>query len=127
MTDEKLRGIIGLAVRARQIVLGETMTIQAIRSNHAELALLDDSASANAFKKITDACENHAVPLAIVESSFLDGATGKDGRKAAAILKGSLANQALKILSQAEKGSGYILYSKSLSHNAGVQGTNDQG
>ena len=126
MTDEKLRGIIGLAVRARQMVLGEAMTLQAIRSKQADLVLLDDSASPNAFKKITDACEFHNVPLAITKNGLLEEATGKEGRKAAAVLKGSLARQALIILAQTDHHPSYFLHNKSLSQNAGVQTTNGQ-
>jgi ribosomal protein L7Ae-like RNA K-turn-binding protein len=127
MTDENMRGIIGLAVRSRQIVLGETMAIQAIRSKKAELALLDESSSDNAFKKMTDACTFHHVPLAVTPNGMLDGATGREGRKAAAFLKGPLAKQAIKLLALTNKDSSIILYSKSLSQNAGVQVTNDQG
>jgi len=127
MTDKKMHGIIGLAVRAGQVVLGEAMTIHAIRSHEAEIAFLDDSAACNAVKKIADACEYHFVPLVIIKSGILESATGKEGRKAAAILKGTFAKQVLSILSQTQNDSSYSLYSRSLSHNAGVHVTNDQG
>ena len=127
--DEKLHGIIGMATRSRQIVIGEAMTIDSIRSKKAEIALVYSYASENAMKKISDACSYYNVPLAILSCDLLDSATGKEGRKAAAILRGGLAKQALKVLVQGDVNSSHMQcqYTQSTSQNAGVQSSNDQG
>ena len=126
-TAERLRGAIGMAARCRQIVLGEGMAVQAIRAGRASLALIDEDASENAVKKMTDACKSRSIPLARLPSGLLDQACGKEGRMAAA-MSGAFAAQALKLLCDSgEHASQTINGMLDTTQNAGVQASNDQG
>jgi len=91
----KIAGVIGLAVRARQTVIGEEACVNAIRGRKAAVALLDEGASPNARKRFLDACAHHEVPLVFLPESLLGRAAGKPGRMALVMIKGGLADQVL--------------------------------
>ena len=54
---------MGLAMRAGQITLGANLGINVIRSGKAALVLIDEDASENTRKKLTDACVYRHVPF----------------------------------------------------------------
>ena len=93
MDNRKLSGLIGLCMRARQLVLGTDMAVRAVREGRAAVLLMDSGASANLRKKLKDASAYHRVPLAELEEGLLDRAAGQDGKMAAAVLSGTLAEQ----------------------------------
>ena len=45
MDDQKLSGLIGLCMRARQLVLGTDMALKAVRGGKAAVILMDEGAS----------------------------------------------------------------------------------
>ena len=97
---ERLRGTIGLAMRAGQLALGEEGAVKAIRAGGAALALLDADASENTRKRLTDACAYRKVPLAILPGGLLEDAAGRGGRMSAVMAPGGLAKRANELLSQ---------------------------
>ena len=93
MDNRKLSGLIGLCMRARQLVLGTDMVLKAVRGGKAAVILMDEGASENLRKKLRDASSFHRVPLLELEAGLLDRAAGQDGKMAAAVLYGTLAEQ----------------------------------
>lgn len=55
--------LLGLAMRARKIVSGEDLTVQAIRSNQAEVVFLAKDAGKNTQKKIKNKCIFYNIPV----------------------------------------------------------------
>jgi uncharacterized protein len=102
MNEQAVRGTIGLAMRAGQAVLGLDLAVRAIRSGKAAVALLDDGASPNAKKRLTDSAAYYQVPLFSLPEGLLDAASGKDGRVAAVILKGEIARKLISLMTSAE-------------------------
>ena len=95
MTEQqlnKLRGLMGLCVRARQSVFGEDGCMKTIRAGNCGVLLLDSGASKATQEKYRGVCENAKCPLELLPEGLLHEATGKPG-VAMAVLKGGLANQ----------------------------------
>ncbi|WEG11582.1 YlxQ family RNA-binding protein [Pullulanibacillus sp. KACC 23026] len=77
---------LGLAARARKVITGEEMVIQAIRQNKAFLVLLSNDASARTKKTIADKCTYYKVPYKeVVDRATLGHAIGKAERVCVAI------------------------------------------
>ncbi len=93
MDQLKLAGWIGLCMRARQLALGTDQALKAVRGGKAALILMDGGASDNLRKKLSDASAFHRVPLVELPEGLLDRAAGQDGKMAAAVLFGTLAEQ----------------------------------
>ena len=93
MDNRKLSGLIGLCMRARQLALGTDMALKAVRGGKAAVILMDEGASENLRKKLRDASSFHRVPLLELEAGLLDRAAGQNGKMAAAVLHGTLAEQ----------------------------------
>lgn len=96
MDTARLRGIMGLCVRARQAVFGEDACLKSIRSGECAVLLLDECASKATREKYEGSCQNAGVPLAVLPDGLLLDATGRPGR-AMAVRKGGFAAQILKI------------------------------
>ena len=90
--ENKLRGLMGLCVRARQAVFGEDGCMKTIRGGNCGVLLLDSSASHATRDKYRGVCANANTPLVELPQGLLHEATGKPGM-AMAILKGGFANQ----------------------------------
>ncbi len=90
--ENKLRGLMGLCVRARQAVFGEDGCMKTIRAGNCGALLLDSGASKATQDKYRGVCENANTPLELLPEGLLHEATGKPGM-AMAVLKGGLANQ----------------------------------
>ena len=95
-------GLLGLACRAGQIALGADIALQEIRAGKAALALLDAGASEGTRKKLLDACTFRSVPVYTLPENEISRACGRDGRMAAAVRKGNLANRMQELLSENE-------------------------
>lgn len=92
--------LLGLCMRAGRIVTGEDACIKAIRAGTAALAILDGSASDNARKALSDACNFRSVPLLETEADRLGAAIGKNNRKAVVVTDKGFA---LALIKAAEK------------------------
>ena len=90
--ENKLRGLMGLCVRARQAVFGEDGCMKTIRGGNCGVLLLDSGASQATQDKYRGVCANANTPLVELPAGLLHEATGKPGM-AMAILKGGFANQ----------------------------------
>ena len=96
--ENRLRGLMGLCVRARQAVFGEDGCLKTIRAGNCGVLLLDAGASPATQEKYHGACQHADVALVQLPAGLLHEATGKPGM-AMAVLKGGLANQIRQQLS----------------------------
>ena len=92
--------MLGIAMRAGQLTLGEDGVRKAIASGKAAFVLLDAGASANTTKMFTDSCAFYGVTLLKAQAGRLGHAIGKSGRMSAAVAAGPLADK-LKLLAEA--------------------------
>ena len=95
--ENKLRGLMGLCVRARQAVFGEDGCMKTIRGGNCGVLLLDSGASRATQDKYRGVCENADTPMELLPEGLLHEATGKPG-VAMAILKGGFANQVQQMM-----------------------------
>ncbi|MFH1513200.1 MAG: ribosomal L7Ae/L30e/S12e/Gadd45 family protein, partial [Bacillota bacterium] len=96
MTEQearKLKGFLGLCQRAGQVILGQDACVDAVRRKTAALVLLDVSSTDVSKKRFRNACLSHHVPLYGVPRGLIAQALGKDGRMAAAIRQGTMAEK----------------------------------
>lgn len=101
MTDEasrKIAGFLGLCARAGQLTMGQEACVTAIRQGKAALGLLDEGASENSRKRLSDSCQSHQTPLYLIPKGLLAQAVGKDGRMAATLPKGRMADRLSELL-----------------------------
>ncbi len=89
--ENKLRGLMGLCVRARQAVFGEDGCMKTIRGGGCGVLLLDNGASRATQDKYRSVCLNADTPLLELPEGLLHEATGKPG-VAMAVLKGGFAS-----------------------------------
>ena len=97
MDENKLRGLMGLCVRARQATFGLDGCLKAVRTSQAGVALLDEGASAATKDKFLSACEHHGIPVHVVPQGLLQEATGRPG-VTMTVAQGGLANQLRSLL-----------------------------
>ncbi len=90
--EDKLRGLMGLCVRARQATFGEDGCLKSIRGGSCAILLLDSGASQATQDKYRGACEHNHVLLAMLPQGLLHEATGRPG-VAMAVTQGGLAEQ----------------------------------
>lgn len=90
-------GILGIAMKAGQVVSGEAAVEKAIKSGEAKLTLICDTASQNTKKAIIDASKYRNVPCRIMEGARLGRSIGKPARKVAAVV-GGMAEQVTRYL-----------------------------
>ena len=88
----RLRGLMGLCVRARQAVFGEDGCLKCIRGGQCGALLLDGGASAATREKYHGACRRAQAPVIELPEGLLWEATGRPG-VAMAVQKGGLADQ----------------------------------
>ena len=87
--------MLGIAMRAGQLSLGESGVLKAISSGAALTVLLDAGASENTKKRFRDSCAFYKVPLFEAEQDRLGHAIGKPGRMSAAVACGTLGEKLL--------------------------------
>ena len=92
MDEARARGLMGLAVRARQAVFGEDGCLKTVRKGNCGLLLVDASLSAAVMEKYRLACERSGTLLRVLPPGLLGEATGRPG-KAMAVLPGGLARE----------------------------------
>ena len=100
MTDQRIqrvRGLMGLCVRARQAVFGEDGCMKSIRSGQCGVLLLDVGASAATQEKYRGACGRAGTAVMELPENLLMEATGRPG-VAMAVNKGGLAQQLIGLI-----------------------------
>lgn len=101
MSEQRLRGLMGLSVRARQAVFGEDGCLKTIRAGNCGVLLVDEGASTATQKKYHDACAHAGVEMKMIPEGMLLDATGRPG-VAMAVIKGGLAQQITGLLHAAD-------------------------
>ncbi|WP_139488944.1 YlxQ family RNA-binding protein [Brevibacillus dissolubilis] len=97
--NPKVSNLLGLAMRARKIVTGEGLVVDAVRKGQAKIVLLATDASANTAKKVTDKCQHYQVPCyALLTRYELGQAIGKEARVSIAITDGNFAKNIQELL-----------------------------
>lgn len=116
MNEQKVSGLLGLALRSGKVTLGANQAVTVVRSGRAMAVLMDISASENTIKLLRNSCQHHGVPLVETSAGMIDRATGKQGRKAAALLHSDISKEIIKhaVVGEDEKEG----------NKAGVQATN---
>ena len=95
--SSRFYGMLGIAMRAGQLKLGEFGVTQAIAKGKAALVLVDESASPNTKKRIQDACVYRKIPLFETIDGELSRASGKPDRMSAAVTAGSICTDLLRL------------------------------
>ena len=98
--DGAFFSMLGIAMRAGALSLGEDGVHKAISGGKAALVLVDAGASANTKKRFGDSCAYYGVPMVLTQAGRLGAAIGKPGRMSAAVKAGTLCD---KLRSIAEK------------------------
>ena len=93
----RIRGLMGLCVRARQAVFGEDGCLKAIRAGQCGALLMDAGASRATKEKYRAACGRTETPLIELPEDMIDEATGRPG-VAMAVNKGGLADQLIGLM-----------------------------
>lgn len=96
MNEQKISGMLGLAVRARQAVAGMDACRIMVRSGKCGVLLLDADAAANTRKRAEDLCLRSETVMMLLPPGLIEKATGKENM-IIAVQKGSFAEQLLKI------------------------------
>lgn len=89
--------LLGIAMRAGALTLGESGVLRAISSKTALFVLVDAGASDNTKKKFRDSCAFYHVKLFETQEDRLGWAIGKPGRMSAAIAGGTLGERLLAL------------------------------
>jgi ribosomal protein L7Ae-like RNA K-turn-binding protein len=86
---QRALNLIGLSQRAGQLISGEALVLQAVRSKKAKIVCLASNASENTRKQFLNKCEHYNVPV-VTEFSReeLSHALGKDRTVCALLDKG---------------------------------------
>lgn len=101
LNEQKLRGLMGLTVRARQAVFGEDGCLKTIRAGNCGVLLVDGGASPATKKKYHDACSHAGAAMKIIPEGMLLEATSRPGM-AMAVVRGGLAQQITGLLDAAD-------------------------
>ncbi len=96
MDTKRIRGLMGLCVRAGQAVFGEDGCMKLLRSGECGILLLDGEIAPAAEEKYRRLSERMSVPAISLPENLLEEATGRPGR-AMAIRKGSFAEQMIRL------------------------------
>ncbi len=97
MNEQRLKGLLGLSVRAGQAVFGEDTCRRLILSGRCGLLLLDETAGANTGKRFRELCRRTETPCAFLPQDLILLATGKDNM-VMALKEGTFADQAADLV-----------------------------
>ena len=96
MNEQRMNGMMGLALRARQAVTGTDACSMMIEARKCGLLLLDESAGIHTRKRFESLCERTGTRIVIIPEGLLEKATGSPG-VTMAIRNGSFADQVTKL------------------------------
>ncbi len=97
MDEKRLKGYMGLSVRAGQAVFGEDGCMKTIREGGCGILLMDAEISEKSGKRYREACEKEGVRIGVIPEGWLNEATGKPGM-AMAVRAGTLADMIFSCL-----------------------------
>lgn len=94
---DKIFGLMGLAVRGRNLVSGEFSVETALKKNQAKLVIIASDASDNTKKHFRDMCNFRDVPLIVYgDKASIGHAISQESRASVAILDEGLSKAVLK-------------------------------
>ncbi|UOR12692.1 YlxQ family RNA-binding protein [Halobacillus amylolyticus] len=97
--------IIGLALRAGKVTLGEEHIVKDIQRGRAKLVLVANDTGKQTMKKLTDKCSSYHIPCYVVDDrETLSQAMGKSGRVAIAVLDQGFAKKLQSLLDESIRG-----------------------
>ncbi len=97
--SDRLKGMIGLAIKAGRAVSGGFAVQGAVARGKAKLVLVDGRAAPNTVRQYAAMCENNRVPCIVLkEKGLLEGLTSRDNRTVMAIVDGGFAEAIQEIL-----------------------------
>lgn len=99
MNVTAIKGSLGLAMRAGQLVTGVDFVLNEIRANKTKMVLIDAGASANTQKRIKDSCDHYGVDMYVLPQDILGEACGKENRMVASVKPGGFVQKFIKLLS----------------------------
>lgn len=105
MNEQKLKGALGLATRARQVSTGMDACRILIRSGTCGLMLLDGGTGPNTRRKAEDLCRRSETPVWVVPAGLIEEATGKSNM-VLGIRNGSFSERIAGLLQEAGSESG---------------------
>ena len=79
MDERRLKGLMGLCVRAGQAVFGEDGCRRSIQSGQCDLLLADGGISDNSRKRYEELCQRTGIRMEVLPPGLLAEATGKPG------------------------------------------------
>lgn len=104
MNEKQIYSLLGLAARARKIVTGEDLAVDAIRSGKAKLVILSADASDNTRSKISDKSAYYGIPVHEFGTRYeLGHAIGKEARVTLAIMDSGFAAKLSSLLEEPEE------------------------
>ena len=89
-------GLVGLAMRAGWLMLGQDACIDAIRAGKARLILIDEGVSPGTLKRFRDASAHHRVNMIALKAGQLARSVGRPNRMTAVVQDAKLAAGILK-------------------------------
>ena len=92
MNERRAKGMLGLAVRAREACFGDEACRKLIESGKCGIILLDGAAGANTRKKYRELSERAGAALAVMPEGLMEEATGR-GNRVAALREGAFAEE----------------------------------
>lgn len=97
MDERRIRGLMGLCVRAGQAVFGEDGCRRSITGGQCGLLLADGGISDGSRKRYEELCERTGTRMALLPPGLLAEATGRPGA-AMAVKEGSFSEQMISCL-----------------------------
>ena len=98
MDERKMKGLMGLCVRAGQATFGEEGCRRAITTGQCGILLADGGISENSRKRYEELCEKTGTAMALLPKGMLEEATGKPGA-AMAVRPGTFSEQIVSMIS----------------------------
>jgi ribosomal protein L7Ae-like RNA K-turn-binding protein len=106
MTDsKKIYQMLGMAARARMLIMGEDLVVREIRSGNARLVIVSEDASKNTMKKLTDKSTFYNVEKHVFGTrEELGHAVGKESRVVLALTDNGFAKKVSGLLNEYNRG-----------------------
>lgn len=104
LRQNKIFSLLGIAMRGRNLVSGETQTLEAVKKGSAGLVIIAEDASDNTVKLFTNKCKYYSVPVfRWGTKEGLGHAIGKDLRSSVGVCDAGLANSLISLLTEQKK------------------------
>ena len=97
MDERRMKGLMGLCVRAGQAVFGEDGCRRAVANGQCGILLADGDISESSRKRYEELCERTGTRMELLPSGMLEEATGRPGA-AMAVKAGSFSEQMISCL-----------------------------